>query len=198
MRRKFVFPAVMFGLGAASVASAGPVDFRVVFQSVAVNKTDQSATFTLTFDREPNFTSVDDGQVEAFQYEIDADRGGLGSPIEFEDVDTVIRGGEIAAGEGIPVREREGFGGPRGGGWGPVKAFLPFNLQGNTLSFTAPLAAIGDDDGKFRYRVITTENGGMTGEVKGAVIPLPAAVWSGMMLLGGVGIIGKFRRKLAL
>ena len=68
-------------------------------------------------------------------------------------------------------------------------------LEGNTLTFTTGLDTIGDQDGKFRYRVITTENGSLISEVNAAIIPVPAALWGGMMMLGGAGVLHKLRKR---
>jgi hypothetical protein len=178
---------------AAPSSFAGP-DFTVVDHSVAVDKADMTATFSITFDQKPEFVAVDNGQPNAFQIEVDADTTNLDRAIEWSDIDTVIRGGEIWEGNGIPVRERDGDGGANAGGWGPLRALLPYDVAGNTVTFTAGLTAIGDDDGAFRYRVISTTNGEMTGSSVGvAVIPFPAAVWTGLSMLGGISIARKTR-----
>ena len=190
MRRSSVFvPAVLAGLSVgATAAYAAPVDFHLVAQDVSVDRATSTATFALTFDKKPNFIAMQgDGQSQAFQYEIDADTATLTRSIDFSDVDTVIRGSEIFEGHGIPIRNRDGDGGANSGGWGPVRALLPFETDGNTVKFTTDLAAIGDTDGQFRYRVFTTDNGALTGQVVGAVIPLPAPIWTGVTMLGALG-----------
>jgi hypothetical protein len=95
------------------------------------------------------------------------------------------------------VRERDGDGGAQAGGWGPVRALLPFELDGRTLTFSTGLSAIGDDDGKFRYRVFTTHQGAITSQAIGAVIPLPTAVWAGATMLGAIAAARKIRRRAA-
>jgi hypothetical protein len=201
MRRSMLFTAVLVGLGAvSSVARAHTEDFHIVDHSVVVDDVAKTATFRLSFDREPRFFlphGGGGGQPNAFQYEIDVDTATRG-PIAWDGIDTVVRGGEIFAGSEIPIRDRDGDGGSNAGGFGPVRAAVPFDLDGSTLTFTAALSDLGDEgDGHFKYRLITTENGGLTGEVQGAVIPLPAAVWSGMMMLGGLGIVRKIRGRKA-
>ena len=180
--------------GIASIASADPVDFHIVSHSVSVDRAKNTATFSLTFDQKPDFVAVDNGQPDAFQYEIDADSTSMGRTIGFNDVDAVIRGGEIFEGKGLPVRTPSGDGGSNSGGWGPVKALLPFQTSGDTVQFTTDLGTIGDNDGQFRYRVFTTQNGTYNGQVVGAVIPLPAAVWTGLTMLGGIGVFRQIRR----
>ena len=194
MRRSIVLPLALIGFGAAASAHASVVPFSLVSHSVEVNRTDSTATFKLEFDHPPNFLTNGSGQSDAFQYEIDADTAEIGTGIGFNSLDTVIRGGEIWEGNGLPIRNRDGEGGSNSGGWGPVRALLPFEVDGNSLSFTTGLSAIGDHDGQFRYRVFTTQNGEITGQAVGAVIPLPAAVWTGLAMLGGIGFSKRLRR----
>ena len=182
----------------SSIAGAATEVFHLVDQSCAVDKTAGTATFRLSFAKAPQFNAPAGGggdQADSFQIEIDADHNTFDHPIEFEEIDSVVRGAEIATGN-IPVREREGDGGSdQSGGWGPVRALVPFELDGSTLTFTTGLNTIGDQDGKFRYRVITMDSGSMTSEVNAAIIPVPAALWGGMMLLGGAGIVHKLRKR---
>jgi hypothetical protein len=196
MRRSIVLPAVLVGLGAASVGRGSAVNFHLVSDSVEVNQPARTATFKLNFDQPPDFIPVGQAQKDAFQYEIDANHASFGQPIGYGDISAVIRGNEIWQGNGIPVRQRDGDGGANSGGWGPVRALVPFDLTGSTLTFTASLDTLGDQDGQFRYRLITTDSGTLTGETNGAVIPLPAAVWSGLMMLGGLGAARKLRHQI--
>ncbi|MEO6434851.1 MAG: hypothetical protein ABIP55_03695 [Tepidisphaeraceae bacterium] len=194
MRRSMFVSAVLAtGLSAAPIASGAVEDFHLLSQSVAVDAAARIATFTLTFDRPPEFDAPGE-QTHAFQYEIDADSSALDQPIQFGEIDSVIRGAEIHGGSEIPLRAPEGDGGPDAGGWGPVTAMLPFDLAEQTVTFTTGLATIGDDDGKFRYRLITIENGSLTSEIQGAVVPLPAAAWTGIAMMSGLGAAGTLRR----
>src|SRR5690242_4127077 len=106
--RGILYPELAAGIGSVSFASTGalgaPVDFQIVSQSATVDQARGSATFTLTFDRAPNFSHAGSRQANTFQYEIDADGSDFSRPLQFSDVDAVIRGGEIWEGDGIPVR----------------------------------------------------------------------------------------------
>src|SRR5205823_9822931 len=117
-RTKLFVPAMFIGIGAAagaaapSVARAQSQDFHLVHQSIQIDRTKKIAMFKLTFDQPPSFTAVDNGQPEAFQYEIAAHGPAISDkPITFDDIDTIIRGGEIWEGQGIPLRTRDGEGG---------------------------------------------------------------------------------------
>jgi hypothetical protein len=189
MFRSIAFPVIV--LSFAATGRAEVVDFQIISHEVSVDHAMQSATFTLEFNRAPDFAA------DAFQYEIDADTSSLDNSIGWSDIDTVIRGGEIAQGNGLPVRDREGDGGPNSGGWGPVRALLPFELDGTILTFSSGLTAIGDTDGRFRYRLFTAQDGALTGQSVTNVIPLPTALWSGVAMLGGLGILRALRRDAA-
>ena len=184
----------------ASPAVAGTEDFHLVAQRVLIDNVAGTATFKLEFDRAPRFFLPHGGggdQPNAFQVEIDADHNTFDRPLDFNDLDTIVRGAEIFRGHGLPIREREGDGGPASGGWGPVRTLVPFDVDGSSLTFTAPLASLGDTDGRFRYRVITTEGGAMTSEIHAAIIPLPAGVWTGLVLLGAAGVATRLKMRLS-
>ena len=202
MRRTIIFSAaVLAALGlSSSLARAGTTnDFHLVDQACTVNKDAGTATFRLNFTQAPQFSGPHGGggaQPDAFQIEIDADHNAFDHPIEFDEIDSVVRGAEISSGNGIPVRDRDGDGGgEQSGGWGPVRAVVPFELDGSALTFTTGLSTIGDQDGKFRYRVITMQEGSLTSEVNAAIIPVPAALGGGMLLLGGAGAAHKLRKR---
>jgi hypothetical protein len=193
------FGAAFIGLGAGPRAALGDTaDFAIDFHAVAVDPAAQTATFTIQFNRPPDFsTAPGDGQVNGFVYEVDADGNTFDAPLDFDDIDSVVRGAEIAGAGGgseIPIRERDGDGGPDAGGWGPLRGLVPFELDGQTLTFATGLSDLGDTDGRFRYRLIALENGELTSTAQGAVIPLPAPVWGGAMMLGGLGAARVFRK----
>jgi hypothetical protein len=199
MRRAVILPVVLVGLGAAT-ASAQPVTFEIVSQSAVVDKTAKTATFTLAFNQTPNFALLPGNvQANAFQYEIDTNWSGQTdptAPLNLNDIFTVVRGAEISSSAGLPLREATGNGGPNAGGWGPARDVVPFDLSAQTLSFTAPLDSLGDADGVFRYRVFATDHGAVTSDVRGAVIPLPAALWTGITVLTGLGITRRIKRRV--
>jgi hypothetical protein len=196
MRRSVILPAVAIGL-ASPVAQGDAVEFQLQSHSVQVDKPSQTATFSLTFNRVPEFLSDEDNhQFNAFQYEVDTAWKGGDAPLDFDHLSTVVRGSELFEGKGLPIRARDGEPDIFSGGWGPVRIFVPVSIDGETVSFTTKLADLGDDDGVFRYRVFTTDHGTVTSEATGAttaVIPLPAAVFSGITVLGGAVLIPRFR-----
>jgi hypothetical protein len=183
--------------GAASAADADPVDFQIVEQTCSVDQGRGSATFSMTFDRVPDFSRADGArQTNTFQYEVDGDATNFDQPMEFSDVDAVIRGGEIFEGQGIPIRDREGEADDNSGGWGPVRTVVPYSMNGETITFSVGLSAINDTDGRFRYRVFTTESGELTSEAVGAVVPLPLGVWTGISVLGGMAGVARLRKRM--
>ena len=194
-RRAIVPAAIIASLGIAGGAALGePVSFELVSHDVQVDRGAQTATFTLTFTRAPNFST------SAFQYEIDAawpglDSAGGAGTIDFNSISTVVRGSEIGAGSAVPIRDRDGNGGAGAGGWGAVRALVPFQVQDQNLTFTTALSNIGDTDGVFRYRLFTTDSGQVTSDATGVAIPLPPAVAAGLVTLGGLGFALVLRRQ---
>jgi hypothetical protein len=174
----------------ASVARAQEA-FELAGHSVEVDNTADTATFRLTFSRAPVFFVAEGTATDAFQVEIDADGTSFEQPLVFETIDAVVRGAEISEADGLPVRDREGDGGEGSGGWGEVRGFVPFDLDGETITFTTGLDLIGDDDGKFRYRINVIDDGSITTEVTAAIIPVPAALWGGVIMLSGAGLLHK-------
>lgn len=156
---------------------AAVAGIEIVSESAAVDLDAGVVRFTVNFDERPDFWTVDEfGRVaDSFQYEVD---GNWGAPIGLppDGLDAVVRGDEIHVAGGLRVRDAT-FGvapdpDPTAGGWGVVRAELPFTLDGTELRFQASLDAIGDDgDGFFAYRVFTTEYGLTTSEVESRLLP---------------------------
>ena len=189
--------AVVVTLAAALAAPAlGAI--HIESHSVTVDPTRRVARFAATFDAPPDLWTLDefDRIADSFQYEISPDHNApLGLPPE--SLSSVIRGDEIHLADTLRIREVD-FANPdpdpAAGGWGRVTAAVPFTLSGRTLRFEAPLAALGDDDGYFAYRLFTTEYGLTTDQVElrllppgqdpdppPTAIPLPAAIPAALM-----------------
>ena len=123
-------------------AAVGGIE--IVSQSAAVDRGAGVVRFDLTFDETPDFFTADEfGRLaDSFQYEIDGDwNAPVGIPPE--GLDRVVRGDEIRVAGALRVRDA-GFGmtpdpDPDAGGWGGVRAELPFRLDGTRLRFEAPL-----------------------------------------------------------
>jgi hypothetical protein len=197
MRRSIAISAALAALAPVAAAYGDAIDFSIVSQEVTVDRDADVANFTVTFSRTPLFVEVDANDGDVFQYEIDADSTDANADLPLSDVDAVIRGGEIFEGKGIPVREPAGLvPDPDAGGWGPIRALLPFDLDDNIITFSAPLSALGATDGSFRYRALTIENGELTSRIVGATVPTPAALGPGLALLGGVMALRAARRRI--
>ena len=175
MRRVLALVALLsLGLGDVGEAVAG---IEIVGESAAVDRDAGIVRFSLEFSGSPDLWTVDEfGRVaDSFQYEIDGDwRAPIGLPPE--GLDAVVRGDEIRIADALRIRQA-GFDvapdpDPDAGGWGAVRAELPFLLVGNELTFDAPLDVVGDDgDGYFAYRVFTTEYGLTTSMVESRLLP---------------------------
>src|SRR5687768_11620231 len=197
---------------ALSTTAAGgllsPGDARasvvIVSQSAEVDAARERAFFTLEFDAVPDFYTLGEfGQVkDSFQYEIDGDGAAQGE-MRMRDIDAVVRGEEIHAVDVLRVRAWgpgvESDPDPLSGGWGPVRATVPFDLHETVLTFVVPLDAFGDaaSDGAFSYSLVTTDFGATTSRVFGRAvpIPLPPGGWAGTATACGYVLLWALRRK---
>ena len=187
----------------ARPAAAG---LRIIEDDVTVDRNSGTAAFHARFDSIPDLFTLDEfGRLaDSFQYEIDA-QGPESAEFPVGPLDAVVRGDEVhvagalrirAAGEGVEPDPDE-----VAGGWGPVRATVTFDLDGPELSFEVPLAALGDDDGRFAYRLFTVEFGATVDEVTGVAgatpvpIPLPPALWPALATAAPVGAVAMVRRR---
>lgn len=141
--------------------------------------------FTISFNRSPNLLTADEfgRQADAFQYWVFYDNKPFQAPA-YPELSAVIRGGEIYVHGNLPIRNSHppAVGDPYCGGWGGVRAEMPFTIVGTTLSFSVDLATLGDDDGAFAYRLDTYEYGSTSQTVIGGtagpyrLIPEPATL----------------------
>ena len=159
-------------------AGAAPAlgGIHIEAESVEVDRAAGVARFRARFDSVPDFRTLDEfGRVaDSFQYEIDDDwRAPVGLPPE--GLDAIVRGDEIHVADALRIRDTGFVTGPDpdpvAGGWGAIITEVPFELNGRELRFEAPLAAIGDDDGYFAYRLFTTEFGLTVDEVESRLLP---------------------------
>jgi len=123
----------------------------LVWISTSVDQNSENVLFTLQFSDVPNFYVVDPSnrQQDSFQlYVFDAPRQddeGLGGG--YVNVRSITRGEEIHYGGGLPIRNVFPAPGttadPMSGGWGSVRATVPFVQSGKTVFYLASLAALG-------------------------------------------------------
>lgn len=88
-------------------------------------------TFSITFNQVPDFFTVDSfgRAANAFQFYIVGDPT-LSYPANY---DSIIRGGEIYLGGGIPIRNGSpSIADPHAGGWGAIRGIVPFTLTGKS------------------------------------------------------------------
>jgi hypothetical protein len=159
-----------------------------------------TVNFQVAYNGTPDFFTVDSlgRHADAFQFWIGDTR-----PLSFPPIVSIIRGGEIYLGGGIPIRDIVGHDSPPEitGGWGPVRGMVPFTLSNNLLDFTVTLAVL-NVTGQFSYYFLgfgaTTQQFYSYGSgiaVEGlAPVPLPAAF---PLFATGLSVMGlvAWRRK---
>ena len=187
---------------AATPALAG---LRIVEHGADIDRAARRASFSVLFDAAPDLFTRDefDRPADSFQYEIDAD-GPVSAEFPVGSIEAVIRGDEIPFADALRVRAAgdgvEPDPDPVAGGWGRVRAEVPFDLDGPRLTFDVPLEALGDDDGRFAYRLFTVDFGTTVDQVEGVVgagappIPLPPAFWPACVTTALLALVGFLRR----
>ncbi len=134
---------------------------HIVYESAVYDPETGNVDFTLQFDRRPNFRTVDEygRQADSFQYFIVGDET-LAYPQNF---DAIIRGDEVQLKSRLlPIRNSAPTDpNPAAGGWGTIRATIPFQLHGRVLTFSAALNELSDHstDGRFTY-ILETYNFG--------------------------------------
>ncbi len=194
--------AVAAALTVVAAAPAAKADFTLVSQNLTINRHDNIADFSLTFNQAPDFGNLDSlGRPNnSFQYNFDGDFQPE-STNPTHDWTAIIRGDEIHFGDGIRIRQADGDGGSNSGGWGPVITSVPMHLIGNNVSFSVPTADLGYTGGSYRYDVFSLHHGSQTGDQNVTVVPLPSAFYSGLLgltLVAGAGAYIRRSNRLAI
>lgn len=130
------------------------------------------ATVTIKFYRAPDFFTLDEQGRQAFAFQIFAD--GASAPASLSDFyaaaagegnaasKAIVRGEEIHFNDDLRVRGIVPFydGEAGSGGWGPILDEVPYQLDGTTLTFSAPLASLRDGgDGRIWFFLEAYEYG---------------------------------------
>ncbi|MBC1219534.1 hypothetical protein GNF10_14785 [Nostoc sp. UCD121] len=188
--------ATLIGLGTGQIAQA---ELFVKSESVVVNLDAQEVSFTINFNKVPDFVTVDEfgRQADSFQYFIDPS-GELPifrPPSAYSNLSSIIRGEEIHIAGDVRIRDVFPVGPfePNSGGWGKIRGSVPYSLDSTVLKFSAPLQFIGDSDGLFSYRLELYEFGswnGITNENKSTIASVPEPNFALGTLTFGVLSVG--------
>ena len=155
--------AVVLSLGAAAPVARA---LTLVSHTFTVEPATNSVRFELTLSGVPDFLILDAASRprDEFQFWITYDPARMNQASGTPDV--LIRSGEIPWTGQIVVRAGSPHGNdPHSGGWGPVRGMVPFTVVGSTVSFSVPLATLGDADGVFGYFLGVLQWGGFTSTV---------------------------------
>jgi len=176
MKGKFA----LLGIGAALVLAALVPSYAGAARSTALAVRSESATyshstgvvtFRITFNRAPDFTTVDElgRQADEFQYFV-----GSAEPEPPWLYDSVIRGAEIHSSGFVRIRNNALVPDPdpESGGWGTVRGDASFDLRGPALRFSAPLSVVTDrtDLDTLPYMLETYQFGELTGHTVDSIV----------------------------
>jgi len=149
----------------ARADTATPGQFVVTGQSAIFDPATGQVSFKLIFNRPPDFQTVDSlgRQADDFQYQV------IGGPTLLypRNYDAIIRGGELNL-DPSSLRIRNAYpsdpSDPDAHGWGSIRGKVPYQLDANVLTFSAPLSMISDHstDGLFSYYLDIVQYGGST------------------------------------
>ena len=186
----FSFLPLLLTATVTRIGAAAPIE--VLSHDVRVDPDGRRTTFTLTFDRPPDFYTLSDlgRPAHAFQYFYDAQASADGE-VDFTGDDVVIiRGPEIHVAGVLPIRDSLNPSGeqfPDAEGWGKKLGEVDFELAGSVLTFTAPWDLLRESNGvEFGYHLFTFQSGELTGQatfVHRILVPLPPALVPGGALL---------------
>lgn len=168
---------------------------EMLSQKVQIDRSGQQVHFTLVFDHVPDFQDFDSfgRPQDSFQYEIVPDTAIPINQLSFGDIRAVIRGDEIGSGNLLPIRNGIQNGSDNSatsGGWGTIRANVPFELTGNELTFTTNFNALDTTTGLFSYRVFTTNFGSTVSLAQSVSVPLPPALPVSCAILAVLGMVG--------
>ncbi len=165
----------------ATVATARG-DFLLESQSVAIDNKTHLADFSLTFNQPPDFNTLGSvGPINSFQIDFNGNYNPHNAATFRNSLTGIVRGDEIHTAGDIPIRALNGDGGPSSGGFGPVVGSVPFNLIGDTVTFSVPTADLGYTGHYYQYDAISLANGRQTANQFVTAVPTPAAFPSGVV-----------------
>jgi hypothetical protein len=185
------------GVGRA-LADLPPLE--IVSSSVVLSPAEQTAKFDLQFNHAPDFYTLDSASrpTDSFQYFINPNWPGNTQDLQlsYGQFRDVVRGDEIHTSGQLLIRDATipAHPDPTSGGWGPVLAGLPFDVNGGNLTFTATYNELRAPKGTFSYEAYTTHFGATVSTVQGWAVPIPPAAWTGMAMLGGMGALLGLRK----
>jgi len=184
---------LMFGLALLQTGLLR-AEFVANAQSAIFDPVTGNVTFSLMFNQGPDFYTVDTfGRAATdFQYFVYG-APTAGYPAEF---DSIIRGGEIYLGQGIPVRNATpSVPDPNAGGWGAIRTRVPFTVAGASLTFSVPLTLLSDrsTDGHFTYTLQTDVYGALNQRVTGQSSVVASPEPSGLPILCGLVMVALLR-----
>lgn len=152
----------------SAFSAAAHADFTFVSQSAVYSASTGDVTFTVQFTQAPDFTTTDEfgRQADSFQYYVFGDPDAV-YPGNY---DSLVRGEELHfSGQSLRIRNSvPPDPDPEADGWGSIRGVVPYTLDGDVLTFSAPLSLLSDHsrDGHFTYLLDTYTFGSETAFVR--------------------------------
>jgi hypothetical protein len=174
--------AVIGGMVVSAAVSTARADFLLESQSVSIDNKSHLVDFSLTFNQSPDFATQDTlGPADSFQIDFNGNFDPHSTTAFRNSLTAVVRGDEIHIAGDIPIRSLNGTGGANSGGFGPVVGSVPFNLIGDTVTFSVPTKDLGYTGHSYQYEAISFANGRQTASQFVTAVPTPAAFPSGVV-----------------
>lgn len=190
--------SIVSSLSALAVAMPLQADMAVspikVLAHSALYDTDlQQVAFSVTFDRAPDFFTVDQfgRQQDAFQFYLNTIPS-----MSYPDGpwERIVRGSEIYVNGDLRIREGwpPAPPGEPSGGWGVIVDTVPYVLQGTTVTFTYSFTSADTVTGQFTYDLLATYYGAqsyMVFNIPSQPLPAPASI------VPLIAVLLRFRRR---
>jgi hypothetical protein len=137
--------------------------FQLITASVGNLDGASNVDFCLTFNRAPDFFTVDqyDRPADSFQFYVSTDTN-KPNLYPARPYASLIRGDEIHVADDIRVRnDSPPDSDPDAHGWGSLRGSVPYKLNGQTLTFSIPSSVL-NVSGPFGYTLMLTSYGAST------------------------------------